>query len=390
MVYVARGSIPVREADGRVGSRRIERGFGPDCSTEAQRQRQCATWNAEYEERFRNPRRPITFARAYMNYIRAGNQLPIKAEAILAELGELQCSEIEDSIMLELVEDIWPEGAAPATINRHLHTPVLAVLHMALKERAPELTRPKGHNAVLPVIIPPENWYRALAPQLNPNQFAFVLMMAMHGRRTGEFLSRKPRDLDTTTGILDLGKTKTGVRQLEVHPGALRLLLAMPGWQDRDWLFNAGPSSANSFRRDLKAACERAGLEWHTPHSFGRHTSVTRMLRAGYSVAHVADAHGMTPEMVTRRYGHLTKRETTAALHSVGGALLNIVTGGNVGETPSECSPQEVVTALKSLGKPASGKRAELLPSEGSTLASRLIAYLTSVRKRRKARRSVG
>jgi hypothetical protein len=131
---------------------------------------------------------------------------------------------------------------------------------------------------------------------------------------------------------LDLGKTKTGVRQLDVHLGALKLLLAMPSWQEREWLFGAGPNSADSFRRDLKAACERAGLPWYHPHSFGRHTSVTRMLRAGYSVAHVADAHGMTPEMVTRRYGHLTRKESTAALHVVGGELLNSVIGGNAGE----------------------------------------------------------
>jgi integrase len=293
-----------------------------------------------------------------------------EAEAILAELGGLQCSEIDDSIMLELAEDIWPEGAAPATINRHLHTPVLAVLHMALKEHAPELTRPKGHNAVLPVVIPPESWYRTLAPELNPNQFAFVMMMAMHGRRTREFLGRKPHHLDVAMGILDLGKTKTGVRQLEVHPGALKLLLAMPGWQDREWLFNAGPASANSFRRDLKTACARAGLEWYTPHSFGRHTSVTRMLRGGYSVAYVADAHGMTPEMVTRRYGHLTRRETTAALHSVGGELLNIVTGGNAGDGLIRRPAPRAITALKSLGKPTPANRAELLPSEGSTLSS--------------------
>ncbi|HEU4380045.1 MAG TPA: tyrosine-type recombinase/integrase, partial [Hyphomicrobiaceae bacterium] len=199
---------------------------------------------------------------------------------------------------------------------------------------------------------------------------AFVMMMAMHGRRTREFLGRKPYHLDVTTGILDLGMTKTGVRQLEVHPGALKLLLAMPGWQDREWLFNAGPASANSFRRDLKAACARAGLEWYTPHSFGRHTSVTRMLRAGYSVAYVADAHGMTPEMVTRRYGHLTKRETTAALHSVGGALLNSVTGGNVGEARVVPPAPGAITALGSLGKPAPTRRTECLPSEGSTLSS--------------------
>jgi integrase len=368
--YVARGSTPVREADGRLSSRRVERGFGPDCTTEAERHAQCARWNADYEERFRNPRKLITFAKAYSTYIKAGNPLPYYATKILIELGEMQCSDIDDASILEAAEELWPDGAAPGTINRHLYTPVLAVLHMALKEKAPELARPAGHNEVQAVLIPPENWYRDLAPQLNRNQFAFVMCMAMHGRRTREMLGRRPADLDVDRGILDLGKTKTGVRQLDVHPGALRLLLAMPSWQEREWLFGAGPNSADSFRRDLKAACERAGLPWYHPHSFGRHTSVTRMLRAGYSVAHVADAHGMTPEMVTRRYGHLTRKESTAALHVVGGELLNSVIGGNAGERALIDASNFGDKCLASRRKLPARTAPECLPSEGSTLSS--------------------
>jgi integrase len=338
--WVARGSIPVREPDGAVGSRRVERGFGDDGETNQARHACCAEWNREYEDRFRNPRKLITFARAYLNYI-ASHEKPLKAREILLELGELQCSEIDDSAMVDLADEIWPDGAAPATINRHLYSPVIAILRLALKEKAPQLARPEGHNEVQPVIIPPVEWYRTLTPHLNPSQVAFVFFMAMHGRRTREFLGRKPTHVDTTTGIIDLGKTKTGVRQLELHPSALRLLDAIPGWRQRKWLFGAGPNSANSFRRDLKAACKRAGLEWYSPHKFGRHFSVTRMLQAGWSVAHVADAHGMTPEMVTKRYGHLTRRETTAAMHKVGGELYDTVfNGGNVGEGAKEVTPK--------------------------------------------------
>lgn len=368
--WAARGSIPIRKADGSTGSRRVERGFGADCTTEGERQAQCARWNAEYEDRFRNPRKLITFAKAHMNYIAANHPLSVKAEAIVAEIGELQCSEIDDSIMLDLAEDLWPDGAAANTINRHLYTPVIAVLHMALKEKAPELIRPSGHRDVLPVVIPPESWYRELAPHLNPNQFAFLMFLAMHGRRTREALGRRPKDLNVEEGLLDLGKTKTGVRQLEVHPGALKIILAMPGWKERTWLFSAGPNSANSFRRDLKAACVRAGLPWYHPHSFGRHASVTRMLRAGWSVAHVADAHGMTAEMVTRRYGHLTKRETTAAMHAVGGELLNSVVGGSAGEAIAGEVEKNGRKLLPSLAKPFAHGSVELLPSEGSALSN--------------------
>lgn len=324
-IWVARGQVPYREADGSVGSRRVERGFGPDITTDRKRHAQCEEWNREYEGRFTNPKRLITFARAYTNYIGKAHPVPLKAREILEHLGERACLDIDDSTMHELARRLWPKGAAPATVNRHLYSPVISILHMALRGKAPELTRPKGHRDIHPVVIPPESWYRQLWPHLNPNQMAFVAFLAMHGRRTSEALGRTPRDLNVETGILDLGVTKTGVRQVELHPGALQLILAMPGWEKRRWLFGCGPESDNSFRRDLMKACRRAGVEWYHPHSFGRHTSVTRMLQAGYSVAHVADAHGMTPEMVMRRYGHLTKRETTAALHQVGGDLFDRV-----------------------------------------------------------------
>jgi len=335
--WAARGHIPVWEADGAVGSRRVERGFGVDARTETQRLAKCAAWNLEYEERFRNPKKLITFAKAYKTYLAKNHPAPWKGEEILLGIGEMQCSQIDDEAMVDLAEEIWPDGVAPSTLNRHLYSPVIAILHLALKEKAPELARPEGHNEVQPVIIPPVWWYKKINPTLNPSQRAFVFTLAMHGRRTSEMLGRRPADLDPESGILDLGRTKTGIRELALHRNALRLILAIPGWQKRDWLFGAGPNSDTSFRRDLKAACARVEAPWYHPHSFGRHVSVTRMLRAGYSVAHVADAHGMTPEMVTRRYGHLTKSETTAALHKVGGELYdtvfnNIELGGNEGE----------------------------------------------------------
>ena len=81
--WVARGQIPIRRGDGKVDSRRVERGFGDDCKTAGDRARQCAAYNAEYEERFRNPKRIITFARAYTNYLSKDYPLPYYGEEIL-------------------------------------------------------------------------------------------------------------------------------------------------------------------------------------------------------------------------------------------------------------------------------------------------------------------
>jgi integrase len=368
--WQARGQVPIRKADGSIGSRRVERGFGPECKTARDREKKCAEWNIEYEERFRNPRKLITFAKAYSNYISKKKPMPYYADEILEYIGTMQCLDIDDSTMVELAEELWPDDASAGTMNRHLYTPVIAVLHMALKEQAPELERPDGHNKVLPVMIPPLSWYRQVEPELNPRQRAFMFFLAMHGRRTVEALARIPRDLDPDSGILDLGKTKTGLRQIELHPHCLNLILAIPNWNKQKWLFGCGPNSANSFRRDLKVAIERSGATWYHPHAFGRHNSVTRMLRAGHSTAHVADAHGMTAEMVTKRYGHLSKRETTAALHAVGGDLFEqVFNGGSVGDKPANGALQNGHNGLKLLPDLSAQSAPEMLPSEGSALS---------------------
>lgn len=332
--WVARGVVPIKRSTGEVTSRPVERSFGVHIRTESQRLAQCEEWNREAEDLFANPWRAITFARAFQNYLKNTvaakgadrKKLPWKAQEIVEGLGEFYCAEVNDSAVLDLVDDIWPDGASPKTINRHIYTPIIAALHMALREKAPELQRPKGHRDITPVVVPPDEWYDTVYPVLSPDQVAVLMFLAMHGRRIGEALARTPKDLNLETGVLDLGKTKTGFRVIELNPKCIPYI-ARPGWQDRKWLFGCGPTSANSFRRDFKARCIKHGLPYFTPHSFGRHKSVTNMLQAGYSTKYVADAHGMTEAMVATRYGHLAKSEVTKGLHDVGSKLFDRMVG---------------------------------------------------------------
>ena len=131
----------------------------------------------------------------------------------------------------------------------HLYTPVIAILHIALKEKAPELARPAKHNEVTPVVTPPERWYRDLNPSLNPWQRAFVVTLCMHGRRTGEMLARRPADLRVDAGILGTWADETGMGQLELHPEALKLVLAIPRMDKQRWLFGVGPTAPTASPR---------------------------------------------------------------------------------------------------------------------------------------------
>jgi len=113
---------------------------------------------------------------------------------ILKCLGAKQCDEIDDSEMTKLCKYKVPKGdATPGTLNRHLYTPVVACLRMALKQKAPMLKRPKGHNEVKPVETAAAEWFQTLWPKLNRDQKELVMFLACHGRRIGEARARRPK-----------------------------------------------------------------------------------------------------------------------------------------------------------------------------------------------------
>jgi integrase len=363
--WAARGFVPERQPDGTFARRRVEHGIGG--LTAAARQTEVDKLNSGYEERALHV--PLTFSRAYLNYIEH-NDVPIYFKKILdgvgdtPGLGERQCREIDDTIMITLSQAMFAEDASPAYINRHLYTPVLAILRMALKEHAPQLTRPKGYKDSPPVQIPDKAWFQAVLPFMSADTKALVSMLTMHGRRLGDALGRKPADFSDEDGTLTIGRTKNGDPMLiDLHPHVAALIRAMPDWKSRRWLFRDGPEADSNVRRDILKACVLASgydeetatavmlkptahkdliaelkVPYFSPHELGRHSFATRMLRAGYSLQYVKDAGGWKSiEVLSKLYGHLERKEWTAEVHKVGDTFVNdisSISGGEVGDAP--------------------------------------------------------
>ena len=316
--WAARGFVPVKRPDGTFARQRVELSLGGN--TAAARREEVDRLNAAYEERALHD--PLTFSRAYMNYIEH-HAVPLHAEKILADLGERQCCEINDTVMVELSRTIFGPHAKASYVNRHLYTPVLAILRMALKERAPQLARPKGHKESPAVAIPEKGWFTVVLPHMDKTTLALVCFLTMHGRRLGDALGRKPSDFNPECGTLLIDRTKNGEAVfLDLHPHVARLLRQMPEWEGRHWLFGDGPNSGSNARRDIKRACQKAGVRYFSPHELGRHSFATRMLRAGYSLQYVKDAGGWKSiEVLSRLYGHLERKEWTEGVHEVGSAV---------------------------------------------------------------------
>lgn len=361
--WAARGFVPVRAPDGSIARRRVEHGIGGDTATA--RQEETDKLNKLYEERATAVTRPLTFAKAYTNYIDLGFPVPIYGEAILRHIGVRQCHEIDDTIMVGIRNALFAADAKPSYINRHLYTPVLSILRKALKEKAPMLTRPNGYKDKDETIaIPDAAWYRALFAHLTPDTRALLLFLTLHGRRLGDALGRRPGDFDLVQATMVVGRTKNGEPLLiDLHPKVVEAILAMPGWPTRKWLFTDGPTSGSNVRKDIIVGClkasgldpelaekqakakrllETAAVPYFSPHEIGRHAFATRMLRAGYSLQYVKDAGGWKSiEVLSRLYGHLEKKDWVVGVHKVGNALVETIErGGGVGAALLSHSPQ--------------------------------------------------
>lgn len=335
VIWIARGTIPVRSRDGSVQRQRYEEGItalrGP-----RERIEYCNRLCRSFEDRVLLAQKPMTFDEALKVYVEIGHEPPRFEKQLRAEMGDVMCSDIDDALLGRVRKKIFKKTAAAAHVNRNLHTPVIAVLRLAAKNKAcsmPLLTRPVGHKDIKPVEIPAsDEWYGKVAAHMSPAILAFFLAQSVHGRRTREWLRRTPADFDPDAGTLFLGKTKNGqTLQLDLHPRVVLAIKRIPDWQNNAWLFRCTPSSPSRVRMAIKRACVAAGVAYFTPHKFGRHAAVSRALMAGRSTKWVADMYGMTEEMVVKRYGHLAKSETTRSVHEMGDVLLDAVGGDAMG-----------------------------------------------------------
>lgn len=321
-LWFARGWVPVRAPDGRIARERIER--GPGCRSRSECQALCDATNKLYEERAASVRRPLTFARAVTNYVTAGGEPRFLTPALLTRLGPTMCSDIDDTIMSDLSRELFPSGK-PATINRQLYTPVVAVLTMAAAGghcNKPTLRRPKGHDKSPPLEIPTEDWFAEIEPHCSRNLWALLLTLTLHGRRPKELLMLPPEAFDQAAGTLSIPDTKTGDPVLvKLAPICVEAIAAALDARATPHvtLFGYRYSCRRNVLRDIKRATEKADATYHGAHAIGRHSFATRLLREGYSVKHVMDAAGWTSErMLMRRYAHLAKSEVDDAVREQG------------------------------------------------------------------------
>jgi integrase len=331
-VIYARSRQPERCDDGSIRYRQVERSCGTS-SIQAAREK-VREFDREYHEiTSRGPAtgKPLTFMDAAEQYLLSGNSGRY-LEPILKKIGLTPITEIDQALMLHLAKKLYPNCAA-STVNRQLFTPVLAVCNFVGHRLA--LKRPKGHDK-LPAIdrtdLPPDGWFGAVLQHLALPKRALLLVLTIHGRRISEIAERTPEDLDMRRWTLRIPDSKTGEPfVLHLAEPVIDALTEMLTEQKRvnelrvrqgkkpvkpNWLF--GTASRSNIQRDIRKACEQAGLRSYGTHRIGRHSFATRILEEGRSLAFLQKAGGWKSLKAVARYAHLAKSEVADEVREIG------------------------------------------------------------------------
>lgn len=262
-----------------------------------------------------------TFAEAALSYMEAGGERK-HLGPILKLLGRRNLASITQDVIDETAHKLKPR-TGPATQNRHVYTPIAAVLHHAARKRwcdKPVIARPKEPKGRVRWITPEEaaRMVAAAAPHLAP----LVTFLLCTGARLSEALYLDWRQVDLSRGHVTFLDTKNGERRgVPLHPRAVAALANLP-WDRKGAVFRRPAGKIKKAGRvwlpyedregegggQVKTAwagmLKRAGVADFTPHDC-RHTWATWHYAANRDLAQLMELGGWKSAQMVMRYAHV-------------------------------------------------------------------------------------
>jgi integrase len=172
------------------------------------------------------PKATATFGEAALNYLNSGGEGRF-LEPVLLHFGpDAKLQDIDNAAVAAAAEALYP-GAAPATVNRQLITPVRAVLNMAAQDGLcdPKVIRSRKVGQGRTRWLRPAE-FDALAAELPAHLKPLATFMVGSGVRAREALTLQADQLYLETGEAYLQDTKSGRPRMVRFPGRARDVLA--------------------------------------------------------------------------------------------------------------------------------------------------------------------
>jgi integrase len=250
--------------------------------------------------------RNIKFAKAAADYLKEGEARFMRP--IILKIGERPIAELSSGEIHDVARSLYPAGS-PATRNRQVIAPVLAVINWAVERKlcAPVVIKRFKEPKTAPRQAIDRAWvdaFRDSAARLGWRYLGDMeLFMFTTGARLGdaERLDWSAVDLERKTATLyDTKNRDTRVSLLtDEMVRSIRIYPERSGRVFGDWA-----------RRQMyprwRAICEAAGIECVTPHQAGRHSFATEMVvRNGVDIPTTMKLGGWkSAKMLTEVYSH--------------------------------------------------------------------------------------
>lgn len=277
-----------------------------------------------------------TFAEAALSYMEAGGE-GVHLAPILKVIGTKPLAAIGQAEIDALAKRLKPKGA-PSTVNRHIHTPVAAVLHHAARKRwceKPVIARPKEPRGRIRWVTHDEadRMIQAAAPHLRP----LVVFLFSTGARISEALYLDWRNVDLERAHVEFIDTKNGeARGVPLHPRAVAALSTLPHRQGAVFRRSLPRQTASGKMTPLgepyeereggggqiktawRGMLKRAGIEDFSPHDC-RHTWATWHYRANRDLTALMELGGWKSAAMVMRYAHVNTSHLAGSIGEIWG-----------------------------------------------------------------------
>ena len=176
-----------------------------------------------------------------------------------------------------------------------------------------QLTRPRGEQR-LPIVLSQEEMLRIISVIENIKHRAIISLIYSAGFRISELINLKIADIDSDRMQIRIAQSK-GRKDRYVGLSDMILILLRNYFKEHQpekYMFNGQNGeqySAESIRKILKRACDRAGIRKRvTPHTL-RHSYATHMLENGIDLRYVQELLGHSKPETTMIYTHVTQKK---------------------------------------------------------------------------------
>jgi integrase len=263
-----------------------------------------------------------TFGEAALRYIENGGDAG-SLSVILTHIGKKPVGSINQDEIEGLAKKMYPK-AAPATVNRKVYTPVVAVLHHAARinwRGKPVVERPEAPAGRVRWIT--ETEAEALLKAVSAHLRPLVIFLLATGARLSEALYLDWRDVDLDRRHVAFLDTKNGEdRGVPLHPRAVAALEALthrkgavfrrPDGKPYEERVGGGGQVKTAWATMLK----RAEISDFTPHDC-RHTWATWHYRANRDLLSLMKLGGWKTMAMVERYAHVNTSQLAPGINAI-------------------------------------------------------------------------